>query len=221
MFDDIVQHYDLVNRLLSFGLDRRWRVAAAEVANVRPGDTVLDLGTGTGDLGLLLRQRGADVVGIDLSHRMLIAASAKARSLLTVVEGTAYRLPFPDSTFQAVVSGFVLRNLDDLPAAFAEIARVLTPGGRVALVDITEPRNPILRRTFDEYFRVAAPALGRLVGKADAYRYLVRSLAQLPTPDEVRRLLEGAGLARASTRSLTGGIVTLFTAERPEGDRQG
>jgi demethylmenaquinone methyltransferase/2-methoxy-6-polyprenyl-1,4-benzoquinol methylase len=221
MFDGIVDRYDLVNRLLSFGLDRRWRVATVDAVGARAGDLVLDLGSGTGDLATLLTQRGANAVGVDLSHRMLTAASAKLGSRATLVQGSAYALPFPDGTFSGVVSGFVLRNLDDLPAAFSEIARVLAPGGRVALVDITEPRQPLVRRAFDAYFRVAAPALGRLAGKADAYRYLVRSLAQLPPPDEVCRLLRDAGLAQASSRSLTGGIVTLFTAVRTEGDRSG
>jgi demethylmenaquinone methyltransferase / 2-methoxy-6-polyprenyl-1,4-benzoquinol methylase len=221
MFDDIVERYDRVNVLLSFGLDRRWRVATAEAVAAVRGDTVLDLGTGTGDLGIVVSRTGADVVGVDLSHEMLTAASAKAGSRLSLVEGNAYALPFPDGTFQGVVSGFVLRNLDDLTSAFSEMARVLAPGGRVALVDITEPRHPVLRRAFDAYFRLAAPALGRMFGKAEAYRYLVRSLAQLPPPDEVCAHLLAAGLERASARPLTGGIVTLFTAERPEGDRAG
>jgi demethylmenaquinone methyltransferase/2-methoxy-6-polyprenyl-1,4-benzoquinol methylase len=211
LFDDIVDRYDVANRLLSFGLDRRWRVATVDAVDPRSGDLVLDLGTGTGDLARILSQRGVDTVGIDLSHGMLAAASAKLGSRATLVEGSAFALPFRDGTFTAAVSGFVLRNLDDLPAAFAELARVLAPGGRITMVDITEPRHAVLRWAFDAYFGVAAPAVGRLVGRGDAYRYLAGSVAQLPPPDEVCRLLDAAGFEGVSSRPLTGGMVTLFT----------
>jgi demethylmenaquinone methyltransferase/2-methoxy-6-polyprenyl-1,4-benzoquinol methylase len=213
MFDQVAVRYDLINRLLSFGLDRRWRRAAAAAVSPTKGP-VLDLGCGTGDLGLLL-SGSARVVGIDLSHPMLMAARTKAGAArLSLVEGSAFALPFPDATFDAAVSGFVLRNLEDLPAAFAELARVVAPGGRIGLVDITEPPRPALRRLFDAYFGVAAPALGRLAGRRDAYRYLARSLAQLPPPPQVCGLLEEAGFQRAEARPLTGGMVTLFTGMR-------
>ena len=214
MFDDIVGGYDLLNGLLSFGLDRRWRRAAVDAIQPNARDVVLDVGTGTGDLAKLVDQRGARAVGVDLSHQMLVAASAKVGSQVTLVGGSVFALPFADRAFTAAVSGFVLRNLDDLPAAFAELARVLTPGGRIGLVDITEPRRPLLRYGFDAYFRVAAPLAGRLVRRTDAYRYLSRSLAQLPPPDEVRRLLEAVGFESVTARPLAGGMVTLFTAVR-------
>jgi demethylmenaquinone methyltransferase/2-methoxy-6-polyprenyl-1,4-benzoquinol methylase len=218
MFDDIVERYDVLNRVLSFGLDRRWRRAVVNAIDPRSDDVVLDVGTGTGDVAALVREREARVVGVDLSHEMVIAASGKVGSGAIFAEGSAFALPFRDGAFSSAVSGFVLRNLNDLPAAFSEMARVVKPGGRVALVDITEPRRPLLRRGFDAYFRVAAPTVGRLVGKGDAYRYLSRSLAQLPPPEEVRRLLEVAGFRSAEARPLTGGMVTLFTAVRA-GDR--
>jgi demethylmenaquinone methyltransferase/2-methoxy-6-polyprenyl-1,4-benzoquinol methylase len=212
MFDQVAVRYDLINRLLSFGLDRRWRRAAAAAVSPTTGP-VLDLGCGTGDLGRLL-SGSARVVGIDLSHSMLVAARTKAGARLSLVEGSAFALPFADATFDAAVSGFVLRNLEDLPAAFAELARVVAPGGRIGLVDITEPPRPALRRLFDAYFGVAAPALGRLAGRRDAYRYLARSLAQLPPPPQVCGLLEAAGFQPADARPLTGGMVTLFTGMR-------
>jgi demethylmenaquinone methyltransferase / 2-methoxy-6-polyprenyl-1,4-benzoquinol methylase len=216
MFDDIVHRYDLLNGLLSFGLDRRWRRAVVNAIRPQHGDMVLDVGTGTGDLARLVEQRGGRVVGVDLSHEMLVAASAKVGSRVILAEGSVFALPFADRVFTGALSGFVLRNLNDLPSAFAELGRVVRPGGRVALVDITEPRQPLLRRGFDAYFRIAAPAMGRLVGKGAAYRYLARSLAQLPPPEEVLRLLEEAGFDSAAARSLTGGMVTLFTGVRAE-----
>jgi demethylmenaquinone methyltransferase / 2-methoxy-6-polyprenyl-1,4-benzoquinol methylase len=213
MFDDVALRYDLINGLLSFGLDRRWRRAAARAVSPVTGP-VLDLGCGTGDLGLLLAG-STTVVGVDLSHAMLVEAGRKGEGRLHLVEGSAFALPFRDGAFDAAVSGFVLRNLEDLPAAFAELARVTAPGGRIGLVDITEPPRPALRRLFDTYFGVAAPALGRLAGRRDAYRYLARSLAQLPPPAQVCGLLEDAGFEGCHPRPLTGGMVTLFTGMRP------
>jgi demethylmenaquinone methyltransferase/2-methoxy-6-polyprenyl-1,4-benzoquinol methylase len=145
---------------------------------------------------------------------MLLAARQKGGKRLSLVEGSVFALPFDHGTFHAAVSGFVLRNLEELPAAFAELARVMAPGGRIGLVDITEPPHPALRRLFDAYFGVAAPALGRLAGQPDAYRYLARSLAQLPPPREVCALLEASGFAGCEARPLTGGMVTLFTGRR-------
>jgi demethylmenaquinone methyltransferase / 2-methoxy-6-polyprenyl-1,4-benzoquinol methylase len=214
MFDQVAVRYDLINRLLSFGLDRRWRRAAARAVSPTSGP-VLDLGCGTGDLGLLLAESGT-VIGVDLSHAMLLEARRKSGDRIRLVEGSAFALPFADAGFDAAVSGFVLRNLEDLPAAFAELARVVAPGGQIGLVDITEPPRPAMRRLFDAYFGVAAPALGRLAGRRDAYRYLARSLAQLPPPPQVCVLLEQAGFQEAQARPLTGGMVTLFTGRRAD-----
>jgi len=210
MFDRVAERYDLLNGLLSLGLDRMWRRATARAANVPAGGRAMDLGCGTGALGRMLPRR-AVVVGVDVSHRMLMAAR---RTPLHLVEASALALPFPDASFDAVVSGFVLRNLDDLRTAFAELARIVRPGGRAALLDITEPRNPALRAVFDAYFRTVAPTLGALAGQGEAYRYLANSLAQLPTPVRVVAMLREAGFRRASPRALTGGVVTLFTAIR-------
>ena len=213
MFDDIVERYDVLNTVLSLGLDRLWRRAAVrEMDGV--GRPVLDLGCGTGDL-----VRGVGVarcVGLDVSEAMLRRARTRVGSQARLVRGSAFALPFRDGAFAGAGSGFVLRNLEDLPRAFAELARVVKPGGRVALVDITEPRNLTMRRLFDAYFRTVAPALGALVRKREAYTYLTRSLAQLPPPDEVARMLDDAGFGHTAARSLTGGVVTLFTGVRRE-----
>jgi demethylmenaquinone methyltransferase/2-methoxy-6-polyprenyl-1,4-benzoquinol methylase len=213
MFDGLVARYDLVNDVLSFGLDRWWRRAAAAALRAAPGNRVLDLGCGTGRLGALLSARHP-VTGLDISFAMLRQARRRSARRLALVQGSAFRLPFADGTFGGAVSAFVLRNLDDLPVAFEELARVVADGGGIALVDITEPSRPWVRRLFDAYFSVAAPALGGLVGKRDEYGYLVRSLAHLPPPKELREMLSLAGFVECRARALTGGMITLLSATR-------
>jgi demethylmenaquinone methyltransferase/2-methoxy-6-polyprenyl-1,4-benzoquinol methylase len=165
-------------------------------------------------LAAVLARRGQPVTGVDLSYEMLARAAEVSGPNLALVQGSAFALPFRDAAFSGAVSGFVLRNLDDLSLAFRELARVLQVGANVALVDITEPKNRFVRRLFDGYFGTLAPALGGAVGKREAYRYLVGSLAQLPPPKEVMNLLEEAGFEGCRARGLTGGMVTLFTANR-------
>jgi demethylmenaquinone methyltransferase/2-methoxy-6-polyprenyl-1,4-benzoquinol methylase len=216
MFDGLAQRYDVVNDVLSLGLDRWWRRATAGAVRVPAGSRVLDLGCGTGLLGRRLAGR-ARVIGLDVSLEMLLRARSRRAGRqpgLGFVQGSAFRLPFADATFAAVVSGFVLRNLHDLGMAFEELARVVAADGRIALADITEPPNALFRRAFDAYFGVVAPAVGGLVGRRDDYRYLVRSLAQLPPPADLCRLLRAAGFDDVRARPLTGGAVTLFTARR-------
>jgi demethylmenaquinone methyltransferase/2-methoxy-6-polyprenyl-1,4-benzoquinol methylase len=213
MFDAVARRYDLVNDLLSLGLDRWWRREAVRSLGSHPGDRVLDLGTGTGKLGGLLAAR-CTVVGVDVSREMLAMAQRAFNGSVRFVQGSAFALPFRDGAFDAAVSGFVLRNLEDLPLAFTELARVLRPGATVSLIDITEPHRPMFRKLFDAYFRSAAPALGALVGRAGAYHYLVGSLGQIPPPDGIVELFENAGFVRARARPITGGMVTLFTASR-------
>src|SRR5439155_8147242 len=153
-------------------------------------------------------------IGLDVSERMLLRARARLGRAARGVCGSAFSLPFADASVAAAVSAFVLRNLDDLEGAFGELARVVRPGGPIALVDITEPTSPVLRKAFHGYFDAVAPALGGLVGKRAAYRYLTRSLAQLPPASEVTAMLGHAGFVDAVARPLTGGAVTLFTARR-------
>jgi demethylmenaquinone methyltransferase/2-methoxy-6-polyprenyl-1,4-benzoquinol methylase len=212
MFDSIVGRYDVVNDALSFGLDRRWRSLTARAVGARPGDVVLDLGAGSGKLSAQLGL-GVRVVGVDLSAPML-ALARERRSALRAVQGSAFRLPFHEGSFDAAVSAFVLRNLADLQPAFAELARVVRPGGRVALVDITQPPSAVMRVLFNGYFGAAAPLLGRLVGRADSYRYLVRSVSTLPPAEEVCRVLGFVGFVSCRTTLMAGGITTLWTAVR-------
>jgi len=145
---------------------------------------------------------------------MLEAARRRLGDRVRLVRGSVFRLPFAHATLGGAVSGFVLRNLEDLPAAFAELARVLRPGSPVGIVDITEPQGPVAGRLFDAYFSRAAPALGSLVGRRREYGYLARSLAQLPPPNDVCDLLRGAGFEAVRARSLAPGMVTLWTARR-------
>jgi len=213
MFDAVVERYDLVNDLLSCGLDRWWRRETVRAISCPPGARILDLGCGTGKLGALLAQ-SSSVVGLDLSQPMLVSATARLGDRMEFVRGSMFALPFADGMFQGAISGFVLRNLSDLSGAFSELARVMKPGGSVALVDITGPRRAWLRRPFDLYFDTVAPLLGRMVGQAAAYSYLSQSLAQLPAPEVLCQMLEGAGFVQVKARPLTGGMVNLWTATR-------
>jgi len=218
MFNGLVGRYDLLNDVLSFGLDRWWRRAAIAALQATSGSRMLDLGCGTGRLGIQLSE-SHPVTGLDLSVAMLKEARRRYGGRLNLVQGSAFHLPFADAAFGGAVSAFVLRNLDDLPAAFAELARVTAPGGGIALVDITEPSHPMVRRIFDAYFGRAAPAVGALVGKRDEYRYLVRSLAHLPSPPDLCEMLRDAGFDRCRAKPLTGGMVMLFAATRRVGGK--
>ena len=219
MFDEIVPRYDLVNDVLSAGMNRAWRRSASGELHVVRGLPVLDLGCGTGRLAELAAAEH-QVVGVDVSAAMLVAAAERLRGRVRLVQGSAFRLPFHDDAFGGAASGFVLRNLDDLQGAFHEMARVLAPGAGVVLVDITEPREPLRRRLFDAYFRLAAPFVGGLAGRREAYRYLVRSLANLPPAKEVATMLYRAGCERVRWRVLPPGVVTLWTARRGADPRE-
>lgn len=218
MFGHIVPRYDLLNRLMSFGMDRRWRRAAASAAHPR-GAIVLDLGAGTGDMALELRRRGAArVVAADFSQAMLAAASRKTRSLDTIsfVLADALRLPFPSATFDVVTNTFLLRNLADLPAGLAEMARVLRPGGRLVCLDMTQPPPGLFGAAYRLYFHhVLPPVAGPISGDSAAYRYLPLSLRGFPDAGALAGLLREAGLIDVHIRLLGGGSVALHAAVKP------
>jgi demethylmenaquinone methyltransferase / 2-methoxy-6-polyprenyl-1,4-benzoquinol methylase len=210
MFDRIAPVYDGMNRIMTAGLDRRWRRVTVEEV-VRRGDRVLDACCGTGDLAIAARKRGASVVGLDFSERMLEHARAK-RGDIEWVSGDLLSLPFEDGSFDAVTVGFGVRNVEDLTAALAEMRRVLRPAGRAAILEITRPRGaaaPFYRLWFDRL----VPLLGRVLPGGSAYTYLPASVRRFPGPDELSALLIAAGFAAVRVRLFAGGIVALHVAE--------
>jgi len=210
MFDRIAPVYDAMNRVMTAGLDRRWRRITVEQV-VRKGDRVLDACCGTGDLALAARARGADVVGLDFSEAMLERARSKSREI-EWVRGDVLALPFDDASFDGVTVGFGVRNVDDLEAGLRELRRVLRPGGRIGILEITRPRGalaPFYRLWFDR----VVPAIGRAVPGGAAYTYLPASVRRFPAPEELAALLEDAGFAAVRFRLFAGGIVALHVAE--------
>jgi demethylmenaquinone methyltransferase/2-methoxy-6-polyprenyl-1,4-benzoquinol methylase len=211
MFDRIAPVYDAMNRLMTGGLDRRWRRLTVELA-VRPDDRVLDACCGTGDLAIAARRHGAHhVVGLDFSARMLERARAKD-SAVEWLQGDVLALPFEDASFDAATVGFGIRNVDDLEAGLRELRRVLRPGGRLAILEITTPRG-LLAPFYRVWFDHAVPLLGRVLPGGAAYTYLPASVRRFPVPEELARLLGENGFAAVRFRLFAGGIVALHVGE--------
>jgi len=212
MFDRIAPVYDVMNRLMTVGLDQRWRrLAVSEV--VWPGDRVLDACCGTGDLALAAEQRGGRVVGLDFSEQMLERARPKSGTI-EWVRGDALALPFGEGEFDAATVGFGVRNLEDLEGGLRELRRVLRPGGKVAVLEITRPRG-LLRPLFQIWFEVFVPLAGRVLPGGEAYTYLPASVRRFPGAEDLSALLERAGFESVRFRLLGGGIVALHVARRP------
>ena len=210
MFDRIAPVYDAMNRLMTAGLDRRWRDVTAQ-AVVRPGDRVLDACCGTGDLALAAQRLGGLVTGLDFSERMLERARRKA-PYLEWVRGDLLALPFGDASFDAETVGFGVRNVEDLERALRELRRVLRPGGRLGILEITRPQGflaPFYRLWFDGLI----PLVGKLLPGGSAYAYLPASVRRFPEPEELSSLLRAAGFANVSHRLFAGCIVALHVAE--------
>jgi demethylmenaquinone methyltransferase/2-methoxy-6-polyprenyl-1,4-benzoquinol methylase len=211
MFDRITPVYDLMNRVMTAGFDGRWRRLTAE-AVVRPGDRVLDACCGTGDLALAAERAGGRVTGLDFSGRMLERARRKSSSV-EWVQGDLTSLPFRDGSFDAATVGFGIRNVPDLEAGLGELARVLRPGGRLGVLEITQPHGA-LRRFFRLWFDGAVPLLGRLLPGGAAYAYLPASVRRFPGPADIAAALDRAGFGAISWRLLAGGIVAVHTGTR-------
>lgn len=215
MFDRIVRRYDLMNRLMTGGRDLAWRRLAAERAVGSGAELVLDLATGTGDLALALVRQGAQrVVGADLSAGMLEVARAKLSAHgnppISLLRADAMGLPFADDTFDACTIAFGLRNLPDYQAAVCEMARVIRPGGRLVILEMTPLGAPLLRTLFDWYFAHLVPLVGGLIsGDRDAYGYLPRSVGAFPTALDLAGMLRRAGLTNVRYRLLAMQTVAL------------
>jgi demethylmenaquinone methyltransferase / 2-methoxy-6-polyprenyl-1,4-benzoquinol methylase len=210
MFDRIAPVYDTMNRLMSAGLDQRWRRIAAEAA-VRPGDRVLDACCGTGDLALAAHAVGGRVTGLDFSERMLERAARKSEEV-EWMRGDALQLPFDDGSFDAVTVGFGVRNLEDLGNGLGEFRRVLRPGGRLAVLEITQPAGP-LAPFFRLWFDGLVPLAGKLLPGGSAYTYLPASVRRFPGPVEFAGLMRRAGFEPVAYRLFAGGIVALHVGE--------
>jgi demethylmenaquinone methyltransferase/2-methoxy-6-polyprenyl-1,4-benzoquinol methylase len=208
MFDRIAPVYDAMNRLMTAGLDQRWRREAAE-AVVRPGDKVLDSCCGTGDLAIAAAEAGGKVTGLDFSNPMLERARRKAPEL-EWVEGDALALPFADGSFDAAMVGFGVRNLSELDRGLCELRRVLRPGGRLAILEITRPRG-LLAPFYRLWFDVLIPAGGKILPGGSAYTYLPASVRRFPDPQGLAHVMAEAGFGEIRWRLFAGGIVALHT----------
>ncbi len=210
MFDRIAPRYDLLNRVLTLGMDVGWRQRTVAALGLPRGSRVLDVACGTGDLCRELQEQGYRAVGVDRSGGML----ASARTSAPLIRGDGLCLPFADGTVDGLVCGFALRNFADLADFFAESARVLRPGGRVALLEVSVPANPLLRAGHSVYFGRVVPLVGGLVSDRAAYRYLPRSVAYLPPQPELVAMLAAAGFPDGRRTSLSVGIAQLLTGTR-------
>jgi demethylmenaquinone methyltransferase/2-methoxy-6-polyprenyl-1,4-benzoquinol methylase len=218
MFGRIAGRYDLMNRLMTLGRDRAWRRATVQAVAPTPGSRALDLGCGTGDLTLELARHGPRLtVGLDPVPGMLAAAEAKlaGEAGVALVEGDGLRLPFADATFEVVASGFVMRNVADLPAALREQRRVLRPGGRVAILELTPLTFPVAAQLFRLYFHRIVPLVGGLIaGDRGAYSYLPASVDRFPDARRLAAMLVEAGFERVRYRRFMLGTVALHVGER-------
>ena len=210
MFDTVAPRYDLVNRVMTFGLDRGWRRRTVQSLGLAAGSTVADLACGTGDLCAALASAGLRPVGFDMSAGMLGAATTTA----PLVRADVLSLPLAEGAVDGVTCGFALRNLVDLDAFWAELARIVRPGGRIGLLEVSEPGHPLLRRGHRLYFNRVVPLIGAALSDRAAYRYLPRSMAYLPPAGAMAEALVRAGFPDARRVALSGGIVQLLVGTR-------
>lgn len=210
LFDRISPRYDLVNRVMTFGMDIGWRRRAIRELRLPKGSRVFDLACGTGDFCRELTKAGYLTIGFDFSHGMLTAARTGA----PLVEADILKLPVPDASADGATCGFALRNVVSLEQLLAELGRVVKPGGSIALLETSEPDNALMRAGHRIYFNRVVPIVGGLLSDRDAYAYLPKSVAYLPQPEEMLRMIAEAGFPSARRIQLAGGITQLLVGRR-------
>jgi demethylmenaquinone methyltransferase/2-methoxy-6-polyprenyl-1,4-benzoquinol methylase len=214
LFATIADRYDLITSVLSYGQDARWKAKLVSLADVRRGERALDLAAGTGDIAFAIAARGATTIGLDITHRMLQLASSKS-SAARFITGDMTSLPFRSSSFELVTTGYGLRNVPDLNAAIAEIARVLRPGGRLLSLDFNRPENAIVRGAYLAYLTIVGSTLGWILHRdPDTYRYIPASISRYPGARGVADRLAGLGFDHVTVIPLLFGLMSLHLAER-------
>ena len=213
LFSTIADRYDLITILLSFGFDRRWKARLAADADPRPGDRALDLACGTGDISFAIAERGARVIGLDITARMIEIARAKrriGRARAVFLVGDMMSLPFPDGRFDVATVGYGIRNVPTIDIALGEIYRVLTPGGRVLSLDFNRPPNPVIRAVYLAYLTVVGSALGLVLHRdPDTYRYIPESIRRYPGAPGVAAAMRRLGFREVSYIPLLGGLMAI------------
>ena len=225
MFNRISGRYDLMNRVMTLGIDKRWRNAAVRAAKIDPSTRALDVCCGTGDITFLLAEAGAEhVTGADFSEGMLEQARKRqlthrdpeGRQRIDFVQGDALRLPFGDDTFDAITVSFGVRNVEDIPQAFREFARVGRPGARIVCLEITRPKSKVANGFYDVWFDRVVPAMGAVISRdRAAYTYLPESTKTFPRPPELREIMRAAGIEDVHWKMFGGGIVALHSGVLP------
>jgi demethylmenaquinone methyltransferase/2-methoxy-6-polyprenyl-1,4-benzoquinol methylase len=216
LFDTIADRYDLITVLLSFGQDRRWKTRLAGMAGVRPGMRALDLACGTGDIAFELAARGAQVVGIDLTHRMLeLAVAKRGPRAVGLVRGDMMRLPVADRQFDIVTTGYGIRNVPEVGPALDEIHRVLKPGGVLLSLDFNRPNHALVRRVYLGYLTIVGSTLGYVLHRdPNTYRYIPETIRRYPGAEALRDLLLARGFERCEYVPVLGGLMAINTAAR-------
>ncbi len=225
MFDDISGRYDLLNRLLSFGIDRRWRRFAVSQLSIPQNGQVLDIATGTCDVALEVAAQtdsSVKIVGEDFTQGMLVRGQAKLNSSpygqrIALVNAPCEEIPHPDNTFDGITIAFGIRNVVDRQAGLNEMFRVLKPGGRVVILEFSNPRSQLFRKIYYFYFQKILPAIGGFLSKRSAYQYLPDSVLEFPDRETFRGMLASAGFSRLQHADLTFGIATVYVGDKPRG----
>jgi ubiquinone/menaquinone biosynthesis methyltransferase len=221
LFSTIADRYDLITVLLSFGLDARWKARLVALAERTRGARALDLACGTGDIAFALHRAGASVVGLDVTHRMLVLAGAKRHAQSessgapSFVAGDMMALPFPDQSFDLVTTGYGLRNVPDIGGALDEIHRVLRPGGQLLSLDFNRPEPPVVRFVYLAYLTLVGSTLGYVLHRdPDTYRYIPESIRRYPGARRVVALMQQRGFAQASWARVLGGFMAIHVARK-------